>query len=268
MLGSEWLPCGSGAASPPGGCGPCLPLRLLIGGPHLISSISLRAEGGGTPAATAFGILDSLPARPRTCTASRGVCARHLLGSSPAKRRSRQPRKPRLVRTGPGRQGRAAPSSCPKRSGRRAPAAKTPRILYRGKSGSSSKMGRQGLGGSGAAGRSMQRSQSRSSLSASFEALAGYFPCMNSLEEEEEGEAVRSWRLCLHPASRRVGGWGASSRERQYRVAAPLTLPCPGTGRGRETPERAGCLGKLCSRAIRAAPRAPARGTGFPSEVP
>ncbi|GAB5584165.1 regulating synaptic membrane exocytosis protein 2 isoform X8 [Prionailurus iriomotensis] len=64
----------------------------------------------------------------------------------------------------------------------------TPRILYRGKSGSSSKMGRQGLGGAGAAGRSMQRSQSRSSLSASFEALAGYFPCMNSLEEEE-GEA-------------------------------------------------------------------------------
>ncbi|KAK2491042.1 hypothetical protein MC885_001788 [Smutsia gigantea] len=46
-------------------------------------------------------------------------------------------------------------------------------------------MGRQGLGGAGAAGRSMQRSQSRSSLSASFEALAGYFPCMNSLEEEE-----------------------------------------------------------------------------------
>lgn len=49
-------------------------------------------------------------------------------------------------------------------------------------------MGRQGLGGTGAAGRSMQRSQSRSSLSASFEALAGYFPCMNSLEEDEGGE--------------------------------------------------------------------------------
>lgn len=49
-------------------------------------------------------------------------------------------------------------------------------------------MGRQGLGGAGAAGRSMQRSQSRSSLSASFEALAGYFPCMNSLEEDEGGE--------------------------------------------------------------------------------
>ena len=62
-------------------------------------------------------------------------------------------------------------------------------------------MGRQGLGGAGAAGRSMQRSQSRSSLSASFEALAGYFPCMNSLEEEEGGEAVCGWRLC--PFTRR-----------------------------------------------------------------
>lgn len=34
----------------------------------------------------------------------------------------------------------------------------------------------------------MQRSQSRSSLSASFEALAVYFPCMNSLEEDDGGE--------------------------------------------------------------------------------
>lgn len=41
-------------------------------------------------------------------------------------------------------------------------------------------MGRQTAAG----GRSMQRSQSRSSLSASFEALAVYFPCMNSLEED------------------------------------------------------------------------------------
>ncbi|RMC15061.1 hypothetical protein DUI87_07241 [Hirundo rustica rustica] len=45
-------------------------------------------------------------------------------------------------------------------------------------------MGRQTAAG----GRAMQRSQSRSSLSASFEALAVYFPCMNSLEEED-GEA-------------------------------------------------------------------------------
>ncbi|KAF4798098.1 Regulating synaptic membrane exocytosis protein 4 [Turdus rufiventris] len=44
-------------------------------------------------------------------------------------------------------------------------------------------MGRQTAAG----GRAMQRSQSRSSLSASFEALAVYFPCMNSLEEEDGG---------------------------------------------------------------------------------
>ena len=124
----------------------------------------------------------------------------------------RKPRKPRLVRTRSGRQGSvpwgpAAPSRPSKRCGRRAPAAKTPRILYRGKSGSSSKMGRQGLGGAGAAGRSMQRSQSRSSLSASFEALAGYFPCMNSLEEE--GEAVVGVSACTSPVSRSrwLEGW-------------------------------------------------------------
>lgn len=74
-------------------------------------------------------------------------------------------------------------------------------------------MGRQGLGGAGAAGRSMQRSQSRSSLSASFEALAGYFPCMNSLEEEEGGEAVCSCRFCLFTSRVSVGG-GWQGRER------------------------------------------------------
>lgn len=67
-------------------------------------------------------------------------------------------------------------------------------------------MGRQGLGGPGAAGRSMQRSQSRSSLSASFEALAGYFPCMNSLEEEEGGETVVGISVGLQLESRKVGG--------------------------------------------------------------
>ncbi|RLW12968.1 hypothetical protein DV515_00000462 [Chloebia gouldiae] len=56
-------------------------------------------------------------------------------------------------------------------------------------------MGRQTAAG----GRAIQRSQSRSSLSASFEALAVYFPCMNSLEEED-GVA----QLCQH------SGMGAS----------------------------------------------------------
>lgn len=177
-------------------------------------------------------------------TTSSSVCARQrfgpLLSPSPTKWKSGQPRKPRLVGTRPGRQGpapqgRVAPSTPPKCSGRRAPAAKTPRILYRGKSGSSSKMGRQGLGGAGAAGRSMQRSQSRSSLSASFEALAGYFPCMNSLEEEEEGETVCGWPFYLQLASRRVGGWRVG-RGRELRVAPVCPLPSRGLCCGRETP--------------------------------
>lgn len=83
---------------------------------------------------------------------------------------------------------RSPPSAAqryPARPRRRPPAAKTPRFLYRAKGGCrSAKMGRQTAAG----GRSMQRSQSRSSLSASFEALAVYFPCMNSLEEEDGGE--------------------------------------------------------------------------------
>ncbi|KAH0617504.1 hypothetical protein JD844_015845 [Phrynosoma platyrhinos] len=45
-------------------------------------------------------------------------------------------------------------------------------------------MGRQSAVG----GRRMERSPSWSSLSASLEALAGYFPCMNSLEEDDEEE--------------------------------------------------------------------------------
>lgn len=179
-----------------------LPLRPLIGGDRSISGISLRGESSETPAVPASRILSSL--RGETSDVH---CEQPLrpppplsppLDPSPIKWRPQRPGKPRLLRArsgrqGPEPQGPTAPTWLLahwswNRCGRRAPAAKTPRILYRGKSGSSSKMGRQGLGGAGAAGRSMQRSQSRSSLSASFEALAGYFPCMNSLEEEEGGE--------------------------------------------------------------------------------
>lgn len=42
-------------------------------------------------------------------------------------------------------------------------------------------------GGAPGAGLFMERSQSRLSLSASFEALAIYFPCMNSFDEEDAG---------------------------------------------------------------------------------
>lgn len=68
-------PARGGAAAPH----PPPLLRLLIGGDHSISSISLRAEGCETPAASAFGILGSLLATPRTFPASSRVRARlHL----------------------------------------------------------------------------------------------------------------------------------------------------------------------------------------------
>uniref|UniRef100_A0A8B9LC54 Regulating synaptic membrane exocytosis 4 n=1 Tax=Astyanax mexicanus TaxID=7994 RepID=A0A8B9LC54_ASTMX len=40
----------------------------------------------------------------------------------------------------------------------------------------------------------MERSQSRISLSASFEALAIYFPCMNSFDEDDAGESLLPFR--------------------------------------------------------------------------
>lgn len=50
-------------------------------------------------------------------------------------------------------------------------------------------MGRQGHDTSAAApGMRIQRSPSKMSLSASFEALAVYFPCMNSFDEEDGGK--------------------------------------------------------------------------------
>lgn len=65
------------------------------------------------------------------------------------------------------------------------------------------KMGRQGQDGSAALpGMRMQRSQSRLSLSASFEALAVYFPCMNSFDEADGGKnevTFQVWRMLKCP---------------------------------------------------------------------
>lgn len=67
-------------------------------------------------------------------------------------------------------------------------------------------MGRQGHDTSAAVpGMRIQRSQSKMSLSASFEALAVYFPCMNSFDEEDGGK-VTSGKV-LQQQDR--GGWGA-----------------------------------------------------------
>ncbi|MED6260996.1 hypothetical protein ATANTOWER_032438 [Ataeniobius toweri] len=72
----------------------------------------------------------------------------------------------------------------------------------------------------------MERSQSRISLSASFEALAIYFPCMNSFDEDDGDESrftqssrdrhERVWRSCSKHAACNIvqhvwfGGWLAS----------------------------------------------------------
>ncbi|XP_040835369.1 regulating synaptic membrane exocytosis protein 2 isoform X36 [Ochotona curzoniae] len=190
--------CPDPEASAPG-CQPRLPLRPLIGGAS--ASAASPSEGGRRAFSSSSRRDPRLPrARPGACTASHrfyptACCplAPLLSGPPQQKWRLRQPGQPRLLQGGSGRR-RFLTLWLRSHCGRCTPAAKTPRILYRGKSGSSSKMGRQGSGGAGNAGRSMQRSQSRSSLSASFEALAGYFPCMNSLEEEEGagGKKLRS----------------------------------------------------------------------------
>ena len=59
------------------------------------------------------------------------------------------------------------------------------------RNGERSTMGRQGHDAATAPGIRIQRSQSKLSLSASFEALAVYFPCMNSFDEEDEGKRRR-----------------------------------------------------------------------------
>lgn len=67
-------------------------------------------------------------------------------------------------------------------------------------------MGRQGHDTSAASapGMRIQRSQSKMSLSASFEALAIYFPCMNSFDEEDEGKTMLLLLLLLN--SCRISG--------------------------------------------------------------
>lgn len=66
-------------------------------------------------------------------------------------------------------------------------------------------MGRQGHDTSAAPGMRIQRSQSKMSLSASFEALAVYFPCMNSFDEEDGGKMTSGEMVTAAAA-----GWGAA----------------------------------------------------------
>lgn len=131
-------------------------------------------------------------------------------------------------RAGPGRSSRwlrsaprrsvlpAASPASPLRSPppQRGPAAaKTPRAVLRVKNGAA-KLAKppaaagETPGGAPGAGLFMERSQSRLSLSASFEALAIYFPCMNSFDEEDAGTG---------PGWVRSGGGGARGCVRRGR---------------------------------------------------
>lgn len=89
----------------------------------------------------------------------------------------------------------ARPRSAPHRLAEAPAAAKTPRAVLRVKNGAA-KLAKppaaaaaagEAPGGAPGSGLFMERSQSRLSLSASFEALAIYFPCMNSFDEEDAG---------------------------------------------------------------------------------
>ena len=71
-------------------------------------------------------------------------------------------------------------------------AATTPRAVLRVKNGAAKlpKPAAAAAAEAPGAGAGMERSQSRLSLSASFEALAIYFPCMNSFDDEDAGKRV------------------------------------------------------------------------------
>ncbi|CAK7319806.1 Regulating synaptic membrane exocytosis protein 4 [Vulpes lagopus] len=83
----------------------------------------------------------------------------------------------------------------------------------------------------------MERSQSRLSLSASFEALAIYFPCMNSFDDEDAGERAARARP-------RGGGGPGSQGKRPPTRCAPgggrPVLPVAGAARGRPHPRGQG----------------------------
>lgn len=103
-------------------------------------------------------------------------------GSAPHQLPVRLPPGPRPRR---GRQPRRGAPAWPRA------AATTPRAVLRVKNGAA-KLPKPPAAAAAAeapgAGAGMERSQSRLSLSASFEALAIYFPCMNSFDDEDAGK--------------------------------------------------------------------------------
>lgn len=157
-------------------------------------------RGAGNPAGQGLR-LSTAPAQPRGAAAARRGAARPSLraaigaaglgwaaGRGAAQSAGRQ--QVAALRT-----GLRAPlrSASPRRLAEAPAAAKTPRAVLRVKNGAA-KLAKppaaaagEAPGGAPGSGLFMERSQSRLSLSASFEALAIYFPCMNSFDEEDAG---------------------------------------------------------------------------------
>lgn len=123
-------------------------------------------------------------------------------------------------------------TASPRRLAEAPAAAKTPRAVLRVKNGAA-KLAKppaaaagEAPGGAPGSGLFMERSQSRLSLSASFEALAIYFPCMNSFDEEDAGTGG------LRGGGRRVWGGEAAGSALREGCAGPGLRGSPGGGGG------------------------------------
>lgn len=129
-------------------------------------------------------------------------------------------------------------------------AAKTPRAVLRVKNGAA-KLAKppaaagEAPGGAPGPGIFMERSQSRLSLSASFEALAIYFPCMNSFDEEDAGTGARWGGGCSRARGSR-SEWGCRREGGGVRgVGAQIRgmAGAAGGAGGREWGRCPGCVG-------------------------
>lgn len=165
-------------------------------------------------------------------------------------------------------------TASPRRLAEAPAAAKTPRAVLRVKNGAA-KLAKppaaaagEAPGGAPGSGLFMERSQSRLSLSASFEALAIYFPCMNSFDEEDAGTGGAAGRgetgvgrrgrgqrpaggLCGAGAARVPRGRGGARRVGQQTRRPWWSVGCqqgpPGPGPTEQRPPCAlGCVLQVC----------------------
>ncbi|KAL4680611.1 hypothetical protein H8959_022552 [Pygathrix nigripes] len=147
--------------------------------------------------------LQARPARPAGGAAGQSALRRHRHCCRRRRRRRHSRRRrehsaPRALRAASSWPARRPRRSRQPRSGapdRPRAAATTPRAVLRVKNGAA-KLPKPPAAAAAAAeapgaGAGMERSQSRLSLSASFEALAIYFPCMNSFDDEDAGDSRR-----------------------------------------------------------------------------